>query len=106
MHTSIHYLDAALSLSQKELAALRQDDMEQAAELAEERANLMTLAWESRTDSIREMYKERLLALREAQKELIHFVQHAQAELKGGVSRSKQEGRRLAGYKKALQFAM
>ncbi len=106
MHTSIHYLDEALSLSQKELLALRQDNVEQAEELAQKRASLMALAWENHTDSIREMYKERLLALRDAQKELINFVQHAQTELKGGVRRSKQEGRRLAGYKKALQFAM
>ncbi len=106
MHVSIKYLDEALDVSRQELIALRRGDVDAATQLSKKRTELMQLAWDTREDCVRLVYKEKLLLLRQLQVELIKLVNAGQGGVKKDLLRSKQEGRRLAGYKQAMQHAM
>ncbi len=105
MPSSTAFVDAALKLGEQELHALENEDFDGAAALAERRTWLLTQAWAVRATADDGAYRERLEKMRSMQTQLSEKAQEKQAILRKGLVRSRQEGKRLAGYKKAMMQA-
>ncbi len=104
MYTAIEHLEAAIHTGYQELQALNADDTDKAATLVKKRTQLVEQAWSLRHTCDAAMYKEKLQTLQKIQQKLIQVSQKKQHEIRQGISRSRKETRRLAGYKQALSY--
>lgn len=106
MNTSLQYIEQALALGQEELAALMQGDVEEAMELAERREAMAARAWELRTPSDNQLYSERILQMMKLQERLSEAARTLKEEIRVSLVKSRKEGQRLAGYRKAVAHAL
>lgn len=105
-HAALHHLDCALGISAQELAALNTGDVEAAALLAEQRESAIASAWAAREGCDTAAYSAKLHILHSAQ-ERIHTVGRALFEdMRSSLVQSRKESKRLAGYKKAVSYAL
>ena len=105
-HAALLHLDTALDLGMQELAALREGDVEVAERLAEERGHAIARAWEARAGCDTAVYSEKLRALQQAQERLRTAATAAQEELRATLVNSRKESKRMAGYRKAVSYAL
>ena len=105
-HAALHHLDTALDLGMRELAALHEGEVETAAELAEGRERAIAQAWAARAGCDTAIYCEKLRALHTAQERLRTAAAAMHEELRATLSNSRKEGKRLAGYRKAVAHAL
>ena len=96
----------ALAVGKEELQALKDGDVELAEACYARRAALMELALEERRPDDAAILREGLLAMQELQKALTIEGRELRAQLVSRLNRSKAEGRRMQGYRRAVAHAM
>ncbi len=106
MQTAANFIDQALALGEQELIALENGDVEGAMEIAGQRSWILSQAWEARMGCDEAAYKERLHKVYDMQNSLTELAEQKREELRFGILRSRQEGRRLVGYRQALTHAV
>ena len=106
MATSMQYMEQALALGQRELAALTQGDVDEAAELAERREALAAQAWEARAMADKEGYGEQIIQMLHLQEVLRDAAQNLREDIREGLVQSRKENKRLAGYRQAVAHAL
>lgn len=106
MDVSVMLLDKALSLGQEELAAILAGDVSTASILSEQREEAVTAAWDHREAVISEAYCTKLLELQQLQATLTHEAKALKQTMGNGLRKAHSEGRRLAGYRKAVSHAL
>lgn len=98
-------LDEALRIGARELDALRAGDVDLASELCEQRAALMEQGWAKRENDLGEV-RSRLIALRDLQERLFAEGNTLKEEIRDQLNQSKQQMRRMRGYRQAVSQAM
>lgn len=106
MNTSVHYIEQALTLGQQELACLLEGEVEQAAELAEKRAQLTAQAWSCRMEEDTAPLRDSMARLMTLQDTLTGEASRLREEIRAGLLKSRKEGQRLAGYRKVVEYAL
>lgn len=105
MAECVELLDKALALSCRELAWLREQDVEKAVECSGERGLLVEQAWEAYGRCPDDAYGEKLEELCRMQELLTKEARERWQAIRAGLGRSRKESRRLAGYQVAVQQA-
>lgn len=106
MSQGVYLLDQALDLARQEMAALDDGSYELAVELAEQRGEITSLAWNMlATDEVTD-YRSRLVALTEFQEHLTRKASRAQEAVRMTLNRSRQEQHRMRGYHVAVGQAI
>lgn len=98
-------LDLVLALSETEYNALVDGDLDIAEHLCEERDRLMLDALGAFDSAPQSELCDRLLALQNIQQKLREEAARQKEELRGQLYQSKQESRRLNGYRKCVSMA-
>ncbi len=104
MKTALEYLEAALHTGYQEIQALNAEAFDKVDELAKRRSELLAQAWALRHTCDTASYKEKLLTLHKVQERLIQISEKQRQDVRKNVSHTKKESRRLAGYKRALNY--
>ncbi len=104
MHTAARYLDEAIAIGMEELLALSNEDFDQAEKLAERRSWLISQAWSVRQGCDNMSYKAKLLQIHKIQARLTEEASAKKQHIRAGLVRSRQESRRMVGYKQAMCF--
>jgi hypothetical protein len=99
-------LDAILSLAQTEHAALCDGDLDEAERLCAERDRMLAEAMSQTHDAPPDALRDRLLALHDIQQKLHDEAKRQREDLRGQLFASKQEARRLSGYRKCVNMAL
>ena len=106
MSDCLTQLDAILSLAETEYAALLDGDLDAAEHICAERDRLLAAVM-SRTENIAaDGLYERLLALQGIQQKLRSEAARQHEALRGQIFASRQESRRLKGYRKCVNMAL
>lgn len=107
MHTesSSIYLERAMEVGARELDALQNGDTELALELADHRSWLISQAWNVRVE-FDEKYFNKLLEVQRMQDTLTAEARRQRDAIRDSLIHSRKEGQRLAGYKKAVAYAV
>ncbi|WP_028575854.1 hypothetical protein [Desulfonatronovibrio hydrogenovorans] len=100
MNNASARLDLAYDLSCRELASLEEEDIEQAHELAEERAKIFDELFSSSSSARPEQFTEKLKKLQKMQFQLTDSARKLHGTLREELKRVKGENQRLTGYKK------
>jgi hypothetical protein len=98
-------LDTILSLAETEYAALLDGDLDTAEILCAERDILMAEAMSRKDDATPGDLRSRLLTLQGIQQKLRDEAARQREDLRGRLFASKQEARRLSGYRKCVNMA-
>jgi len=106
MSDCLTQLDALLSLAETEYAALLKGDLDAVEHICAERDRLLAAVM-IRTEEISadELY-ERLLTMKDIQQKLCKEAARQHEALRGQIFASKQESRRLNGYRKCVNMAL
>ncbi len=105
MHTALEILDEVISLGQRELKALHNNELNKVFAMAEHRTRLVTQAWDVRQDHENAAYKAKLIKIQAMHEHLTAETERKKQEIQKNLAHSRKETRRLAGYKKAMNFA-
>lgn len=104
MPESLQMLDRALDLGRRELEFLLSGDIDEAEKLARERGELIHAALAPETAGRDpQALRERLEALRDLQGRITSQAVRLRDETKAELLRTKQEGRRMDGYKSGVR---
>lgn len=106
MNIGIGLLEKALALGYIELEALVSGEIDKAAELSRQREEAISMAWQQQGAVISEEYGVKLLELQHLQVQLTQEAKKLKQQLAKALNRSHQEGRRLAGYRKVVGYAL
>jgi hypothetical protein len=99
-------LDTILSMAETEYAALLDGDLDTAERLCAERDLLLAEAMSRTEDAAPDDLRGRLLALQDMQQKLHDEAARQREHLRGRIFASKQESRRLSGYRKCVSMAL
>lgn len=106
MKASIELLEKALALGQLELEALIDGQVDIAAELSKQREEAISMAWQQQGTVISKEYGVKLMELQQLQGQLVQEGTKLKQQLATALNRSYKEGRRLAGYRKVVGYAL
>lgn len=106
MSVGIGLLDKALGLGYLELEALSAGDVDKAAELSNQREEAISMAWQQQGPVIPREYGVKLLELQHLQMQLTQEAKNLRQQLATALNKSQKEGRRLAGYRKVVGYAL
>lgn len=111
MHPCAMLLGEVLSLSQLEEEALLSEDLEQAEDLAQKRAELIDQAWEKREGYDNESLLNSLLVIQAMQSRLMEIAGDIRKKLGSQMQTTKKQEKYFGGYRhrrdlseKALHF--
>ncbi|TVM17565.1 hypothetical protein DPQ33_07910 [Oceanidesulfovibrio indonesiensis] len=96
-------LNHALDVADRELAFLMEGQVDEAAALAEDRAQLIEGAWKAGTLQELKPLREKLVQLQSMQGRLTEEARKLHAQVRDELARSRQESRRHAGYGNSLK---
>ena len=99
-------LDDALDLARQEMNALDDGRYEDAVDLANRRSSVTATAWQCYEPAHREDYRVRIIRLNDLQKSLTATAQRMYSEVRASLSRSRDETRRMRGYRLAVGQAL
>ena len=99
-------LDVILSLAETEYASLLDGDLDTAEHICAERERVLAEAMRLAGKILSTEMYERLLALQDIQQKLRDEAARQREELRGQIFASKQEARRLSGYRKCVSMAL
>jgi hypothetical protein len=99
-------LDSILSMAETEYAALLDGDLDTAERLCAERDRLLAEAMTKKEEAPPLDLYDRLLALQGIQQKLRDEAARQRENLRGRLFASKQESRRLSGYRKCVNMAL
>lgn len=97
-------LDEALELARQEKKALEEGEYDAAIEMAEKRAQLTGMAYNSANAD--ENFRLRLVELAKIQKQLTEIATKARDMVRARMNRSRQEKKRIRGYQMAVNQAL
>lgn len=106
MNAGIGLLEKALGLGYLELEALGSGDIDKAAELSDQREEAISMAWQQQGAVISKEYGVKLLELQNLQVQLTQEAKNLKQQLATALNRSQKEGKRLAGYRKVVGYAL
>lgn len=99
-------LEKALGLGYLELEALGAGEIDTAVELSNQREEAISMAWQQQGTVISKEYGAKLLELQQLQMQLTREGKSLKQQLAAALGRSQKEGRRLAGYRKVVGYAL
>lgn len=99
-------MDLALQAGRQELVALKEGDVETAEACCSHRASLVELALERHGPDDKVVLRAGLMKLQELQEALTEEGRQLRTKLMGQINRSKAEGRRMQGYRRAVNHAL
>lgn len=106
MSQALDLLDNALEMARREKAALEEGAYEEAIELAEERTKISGMAWNAMTSGDASAYRSKLLELSRLQDYLSQIASSAREKIRASLTRSRQEKKRISGYRMAVEQAL
>lgn len=106
MKAGIELLEKALVLGHLELEALSAGQVDEASELSNQREEAISMAWQQQGTVVSKEYGVKLMELQQLQKQLVQEGTKLKQQLAASLNRSQKEGRRLAGYRKAVSYAL
>ncbi|MDR2727106.1 MAG: hypothetical protein LBC10_03840 [Deltaproteobacteria bacterium] len=99
-------LDAILSLAETEYAALLDGDLETVERICAERDRMLVAAMSLAEKALPGELYNRLAALQDIQQKLHAEAARQREDLRGQLFASRQEARRLSGYRKCVNMAL
>lgn len=106
MSDCLTQLDTIVSLAKTEYAALLDGDLDAAEQICAERSHRLAEAMNRAEEVLPGELYERLLVLQDIQQKLHDEAIRQREDLRGQLFASKQEGRRLSGYRKCVSMAL
>lgn len=106
MSQALDLLDDALEMARKEKSALEEGAYENAIELAQERNKITGMAWNSMKAGEENAYRSKLLEISNLQAQLAKFAMNARDQIRASLNRSRQEKKRIKGYRMAIEQAL
>ncbi|MEG2173396.1 MAG: hypothetical protein RRY29_09070 [Desulfovibrionaceae bacterium] len=106
MNASLAMLEKALGIGYLELEALEDGNVERATELSILREEALSRAWQQHGPGISYEYSKKLMELQELQVQLTVKGKELKRQIAMALSNSYKEGRRLAGYRKVVGYAL
>ena len=106
MSDSLTQLDAILSLAKTEYAALLDGDLDTAEHICTERRSRLDEAMNRIEEALPGELRDRLLALQDIQQKLHAEAARQREDLREQLFASKQEARRLNGYRRCVNLAL
>ena len=105
MADSLSLLDQALELGKRELEHLSSGNVDETEDLARERSQLLSLAWDGQDDPALEVLRDKLMQLQSLQNNLTAQAKRLHSSMRDELRRARQEKARLSGYGKAAKPA-
>ncbi len=99
-------LDRALELAHAEMAAMENEEYDDAIELSRERGKITEEAWDFFTSDVREEYRSRLTELNTIHKHLYSMASAAHDKVQASLQGYKNEKRRMRGYQVCVTHAL
>lgn len=106
MNAGIALLEKALNLGTLELEALDRGQVERASELSMLREEAISMAWQQQGPTISAEYGTKLMELQQLQVQLSAAAVRLKQQIAAALNNSQKEGRRLAGYRKVVGYAL
>lgn len=106
MDAGIKLLEKALNLGTLELEALDCGRVEKATELSVLREEAISMAWQQQGPVISKEYGAKLMELQQLQMQLSAAGVRLKQQIAAALNKSQKEGRRLAGYRKVVGYAL
>ncbi|MDO5483533.1 MAG: hypothetical protein Q4F27_01360 [Desulfovibrionaceae bacterium] len=106
MSQGLSLLDQALDLARQEMTALQDGAYELAVELATQRGEMTSMAWNLLDKANTEQYRMRLMELNRYQENLASFARREHERIRLTLQSSRQQKRRMRGYHLAVGQAL
>lgn len=106
MYDVLQLLDAALRLSEREMNALRNNELDETERLAFERSVLIREAVNAPVPANTAVYRDKLTALRDAQISLIREAGLRKERISAGLRNSRMQRQRMGGYRVSVSQAL
>ena len=99
-------LDKALELATLEQKAMEKEDYDDAIMLSRQRGKITNEAWDFFQADFREEYRTRLLRLQNIHMHLKSLAMQAHEKVQASLQHSRNEKRRMRGYRAAVSHAL
>jgi hypothetical protein len=106
MGQGVQMLEKAIDIAYQEMAALESGAYDDACRWADKRDKLMDKAWGLLNRDAGDQYMPYLLNLTRLQERLTTMATEAKSKVTGGLLRSRDERRRMRGYRQAVSQAL
>ena len=106
MNQGLCLLDQALDLARQEMIALDDGAYDRAVELAEQRSELVSMAWNFLEMDTTLSYREKLVELTRFQEQLTFKATEAHNAIRESLHKSRLERNRMNGYHQSISYAL